>query len=86
VLEWAIKTRSGFPVRPGSGTDRRVREGADYWLVAAVGPVDVREPVRVWLTLRSLTRPGRGAWRLAFPALLIAERWYRSRYQRALRY
>ena len=85
VLEWVIKTRSGFAVRPGSGTDRRVREGADYWLVAAVGPVDVREPVRVWLTLRSLTRPGRGAWRLAFPALLIAQRWYRSRYQRALR-
>lgn len=39
----------------------------------------------VWLTLRSLTRPGRGGWRLAFPALLVAQRWYRRRYVRALR-
>jgi uncharacterized protein (UPF0548 family) len=39
----------------------------------------------VWLTLRSLTRASRGRWRLAFPALLIAQRWYRFRYLRALR-
>ncbi len=38
----------------------------------------------VWLTLRSLTRPGAGAWRLAFPAVLVAQLWYRRRYQRAL--
>ncbi|TCC08829.1 DUF1990 family protein [Kribbella soli] len=38
----------------------------------------------VWLTIRSMTRPGRGAWRLAFPAVLVAQRWYRRRYQRAL--
>jgi uncharacterized protein (UPF0548 family) len=39
----------------------------------------------VFLTLRSLTRPARGRWRLAFPAILIAQRWYRFRYLRALR-
>ncbi len=39
----------------------------------------------VWLTLRSLTRPARGTWRLAFPAALVAQRWYRFRYARALR-
>ncbi|PPK92605.1 uncharacterized protein (UPF0548 family) [Kineococcus xinjiangensis] len=39
----------------------------------------------VWLTLRSLTRPGRGAWRAAFPLVLVAQRWYRRRYRRALR-
>jgi uncharacterized protein (UPF0548 family) len=38
----------------------------------------------VWLTLRSLTRPARGRWRLVFPAALIAQRWYRARYVRAL--
>ena len=39
----------------------------------------------VHLTLRSLTRAGRGGWRVAFPALLVAQRWYRRRYARALR-
>ncbi|MGZ4658753.1 MAG: DUF1990 family protein [Blastococcus sp.] len=39
----------------------------------------------VWLTLRSLTRPARSRWRLAFPAILVAQRWYRGRYLRALR-
>ncbi|TDW92599.1 DUF1990 family protein [Kribbella sp. VKM Ac-2566] len=38
----------------------------------------------VWLTIRSMTRPGRGLWRLAFPAVLVAQRWYRRRYQRAM--
>lgn len=38
----------------------------------------------VWLTLRSLTRPAGGAWRIAFPALLIAQRYYRRRYRKAL--
>ena len=38
----------------------------------------------VWLTLRSLTRPGIGQWRFAFPAALVAQRWYRRRYTRAL--
>lgn len=39
----------------------------------------------VWLTLRSLTRPGVGRWRLAFPAVLVAQLWYRHRYARSLR-
>jgi uncharacterized protein (UPF0548 family) len=39
----------------------------------------------VWLTLRSLTRPGHGRWRLAFPVVLVAQRWYRWRYLGSLR-
>jgi uncharacterized protein (UPF0548 family) len=43
------------------------------------------EAGRVWLTLRSLTRAApSGPWRLAFPALLVAQRVYRRRYARAL--
>ena len=119
VLDWQVKTRSGFVVQPA----RRARPGTDFRLLAEVGPVTVREPVRViqvvaeparsgfsygtldghpvsgeeafvvhhspddrvWLTLRSLTRPApRGVWRWAFPALLIAQRVYRRRYQQAL--
>jgi len=38
----------------------------------------------VRLTLRSLTRPGRGLWRVLFPAILVAQRLYRRRYLRAL--
>jgi len=38
----------------------------------------------VFLTLRSLTRPGHGFWRLAFPGILIAQKLYRQRYLRAL--
>ena len=123
VLDWGVKTRSGFAVVPGEGTDRRALECRSYWLVASLGPLTGREPVRVvavveeptrcgfaygtldghpvsgeeafivhrspdggvWLTLRSLTRPSRGGWRLAFPVLLVAQRWYRHRYLRALR-
>jgi uncharacterized protein (UPF0548 family) len=118
VLEWAVKTRSGFAVEPPSP----VRKGADHWLTARVGPLIVREPVRVvavvdepsrrgfaygtlgghpvsgeeafvvhrdgdtvLLTLRSLTRAAPGPWRLVFPVLLVAQRWYRRRYRRALR-
>ncbi|WP_129789946.1 DUF1990 family protein [Promicromonospora panici] len=38
----------------------------------------------VSLTLRSLTRAGRGPWRGLFPLILIAQRVYRRRYLRAL--
>lgn len=38
----------------------------------------------VSLTLRSLTRPGRGSWRGLFPLILVAQRVYRRRYLRAL--
>lgn len=39
----------------------------------------------VSLTLRSLTRAGRGRWHGLFPLILIAQRVYRRRYLRALR-
>jgi uncharacterized protein (UPF0548 family) len=120
---WGVKTRSGFAVRPVTGTDVRVAEGRDYIVQAWFGPFRVLEPVRVvsvvdrsdrcgfaygtrpghpvtgeeafivhrrpdgsvWFTLRSLTRPGLGRWRLAFPATLVAQRWYRRRYTHAMR-
>lgn len=123
MLVWGVKTRSGFTVSPADGGDLLVREGAEYTLVARLGPARVREPVRVvavvdradrcgfaygtldghpvsgeeafvvhrgadgqvWLTLRSLTRAGKGPWRWAFPLVLVAQRWYRMRYRRALR-
>jgi uncharacterized protein (UPF0548 family) len=123
VLDWQVKTRSGFAVEATTGP-RRVQLGADYKLIAKIGPVTVCEPVRVvdvvdqptrrgfaygtlfghpvsgeeafiahrsldrrvWLTLRSLTRASRGAWGLAFPALLVAQRYYRHRYMAALRH
>ena len=122
LLSWGVKTRSGFAVEPASGSDPGVRDGGDYWLVASVGPLRIREPARVVavvdrpdrcgfaygtleghpvageeafvlhrgedgvvrLTLRSVTAPGVGRWRLAFPAVLVAQRWYRRRYARAL--
>lgn len=40
----------------------------------------------VWLTMRSVTRPAGGGWRLAFPAVLLAQRLYRRRYARSLRH
>jgi uncharacterized protein (UPF0548 family) len=135
LLSWGVKTRSGFrvapaedspgqpvsPVSPGSPGSPRVRVGSEYRLIALLGPLRLREPVRVVavvdtrdrrgfaygtleghpvsgeeafvlsrdgnglvaLTLRSLTRPGGGLWRLAFPLALGAQRWYRRRYQRA---
>ncbi|MFD7023420.1 DUF1990 family protein [Promicromonospora sukumoe] len=44
-----------------------------------------RDDDDVSLTLRSLTRAGRGVWRGLFPLILIAQRVYRRRYLRALR-
>jgi uncharacterized protein (UPF0548 family) len=123
LMAWGVKTRSGFAVVPGPGATDRVAVGADYWLHAGVGPLRLREPVRVvavvdrpdrrgfayatldghpvsgeeafvldrapggavFLTLRSITRAPRGAWRVAFPGALVAQRWYRARYLRALR-
>jgi uncharacterized protein (UPF0548 family) len=122
VLDWGVKTRSGFTVESRTGGGTRARLGAEYVLTAALGPFTLREPVRVvatvdepdrcgfaygtleghpvsgeeafivhrtpdaviWLTLRSLTRPAPGRWRLAFPAILVAQRWYRRCYRRAL--
>lgn len=45
-----------------------------------------REDDAITLTIRSLTGPGdRRRWRLAYPALLVAQRFARRRYLRALR-
>lgn len=123
VMQWSVKTRSGFAVESEPGEDLRVRPGQDRTLIASLGPFELREPVTVvaivddpnrcgfaygtrdghpvsgeeafvvhrtpdgavWLTLRSLTRPARGARRLFFPAALVAQRWYRFRYARSLR-
>jgi uncharacterized protein (UPF0548 family) len=123
VLTWQIKTRSGFRVEPANGGDVEVRRGAEYELAVRIGPLTIREPVRivavveqlnrcgfaygtlpghpvsgeeafvahrsgdgrVWLTVRSLTRPAANKWRWAFPLLLTAQRFYRGRYLRALR-
>lgn len=120
VLRWVVKTRSGFSVEPAES--HLVREGAELTLIARVGPLRIREPIRVVavvqeaarygfaygtrpghpvsgeeafivhrtpegtvsLTLRSLTRPGRGRWRLLYPAVLVAQRIYRRRYLRSL--
>jgi uncharacterized protein (UPF0548 family) len=122
VLDWQIKTRSGFTVESLTN-EIRIRENADYRLTARFGPITVHEPVRVvavvnratrrgfsygtldghpvsgeeafivhrtpdgevWLTLRSLTRASRGRWRWAFPVLLVVQKYYRHRYQQALK-
>ena len=47
LLAWAVKTRSGFDVETGSAAEQAVREGANVWLRLAIGPVAVREPIRV---------------------------------------
>lgn len=123
VMTWGVKTRSGFDVHAADGSGSDVREGADYTLVARLGTLQVREPVRVValvstetrvgfaygtrsghpvsgeeafivtrdsegsvrLVLRSLTRPAPGMWRMLFPLILLAQRWYRFRYLRAFR-
>jgi uncharacterized protein (UPF0548 family) len=117
LMSWGVKTRSGFSVVP-----TEVLLGGEPELIARVGPVRIREPVRVVavvdepdrrgfaygtlpghpvsgeeafvlyrdrdnavrFTLRSITRSAPGPWRLAFPVLLLAQRFYRRRYRRAL--
>ena len=58
LLRWAVKTRSGFAVESADGGGPVVREGADYWLVAAIGPVRVREPARVVRVVEASDRCG----------------------------
>jgi uncharacterized protein (UPF0548 family) len=125
VLEWGVKTRSGFSVLADgqvSGEPPPVRLDQRYWLVAHVGPFRVSEPIQVvsvvdehnrrgfaygtldghpvsgeesfvverhadgsvWLTLRSVSRASSGIWRVAYPGVAMAQRWYRRRYLRAL--
>ena len=47
MLRWAVKTRSGFEVDADGVTEGSVSEGANVWLRLAIGPVEVREPIRV---------------------------------------
>jgi uncharacterized protein (UPF0548 family) len=54
VLAWGVKTRSGFAVEPTG----RVAPDAEPWLVAAVGPFRVREPVRVVAVVTAPDRCG----------------------------
>ena len=58
VLEWGVKTRSGFTVEAADGTGRRVAEGRDFRLTAHLGPVAVREPVRVVAVVERRDRCG----------------------------
>jgi uncharacterized protein (UPF0548 family) len=55
VLQWVVKTRSGFRV---TGGPARVEVGQDYELVFRVGPAAVREPVRVVAVVDEPNRSG----------------------------
>jgi uncharacterized protein (UPF0548 family) len=47
MLRWAVKTRSGFEVDGAGTAEVSVIEGANVWLRLAIGPFEVREPIRV---------------------------------------
>jgi len=47
LLRWAVKTRSGFKVDADGTGDVAVHEGANLWLRLRIGPVTIREPIRV---------------------------------------
>ncbi|MFC5727606.1 MULTISPECIES: DUF1990 family protein [Nocardioides] len=57
VLRWAVKLRSGFDVRDGAA-GLEVVENRGYELVARLGPLRLREPVRVVEVVRSPDRCG----------------------------
>lgn len=58
VLAWGIKTRSGFSIKPEDGEGLRVREGADLSLMAHVGPLRIREPIRIVAVVETGKRCG----------------------------
>jgi uncharacterized protein (UPF0548 family) len=61
LMEWGVKTRSGFRVESTSGDAERpasVRAGRDSRLIALLGPVRVREPVRVVAVVDTPDRRG----------------------------
>jgi uncharacterized protein (UPF0548 family) len=61
VLRWEVKTRSGFSVVGGSGSEgvgTRVSVGDRYWLVARLVPLRVREPVQVVAVIDEADRVG----------------------------
>lgn len=90
VWQWgALKLR--FPVRVIFVIDEADRKGIALGTLPGhplTGEeaffVEHEEDGSVWLTLRSLTGPAEGWWRLATPALSIAQRVLRSRYLKAL--
>jgi uncharacterized protein (UPF0548 family) len=47
MLRWAVKTRSGFDVDADGSAEVAVSAGANVWLRLAIGPIEVREPIRV---------------------------------------
>jgi uncharacterized protein (UPF0548 family) len=64
ALSWGIKTRSGFEVRRPAGgdapvgTNDPVTVGESVWLIAHIGPLRVREPVRVVAVVDEESRQG----------------------------
>lgn len=121
VMQRRVKTRSGFRVEAEGAVARNVIANENVWLVANLGFLQIREPVRVvetvssptrcgyaygmpeghpvsgeeafvvhrsvdsvLFTMRSVTGRGSGLWAAGFPAVLIAQRWYRHRYFEAL--
>ncbi|TCC28172.1 DUF1990 domain-containing protein [Kribbella speibonae] len=92
---WLVARLGSFrlhePVQILEVVDRPELKGFTYGTLAG-HPVRGRETflVRhepddsVHLTIRSCTRPAPGPWRLVFPIALLAQRFYRKRYLRAL--
>ena len=68
-------TRKGFAYTTLSGHPVR---GEETFLL------DRHPDDTIWLTIRSVTHPAPGFWRLAYPAALLAQRIYRRRYFTAL--
>lgn len=57
LMTWGIKTRSGFSVEPMPG-QHRVEVGENYTLVLRIGPMQVREPVRIMAVVDQPDRVG----------------------------
>jgi len=55
LLHWAVKTRSGFSVE---GPQPRVLRDGEYRLRLRIGPIQVREPVRVVAVVEQPDRVG----------------------------
>jgi uncharacterized protein (UPF0548 family) len=58
LLRWAVKTRSGFTVDADSNGEAAVRQGSNAWLTLALGPFQVREPIRVVAVVDAHLRVG----------------------------
>jgi len=57
LMSWGIKTRSGFSVEPTPG-QHRVEVAENYTLVLRIGPMHVREPVRIMAVVDQPDRVG----------------------------